>query len=260
MPDGADTILADRIIIGDAAAVLNTLPAGCADLVVADPPFNFGLDYGDGSKADRLDPADYLAFTDRWLAAARRVLSPAGAFWVQITPRWAGHVQVRLEALGLTWRNSPVWCYKFGPHQRHKFAPCHQQLFYFTAEPGSFTFNADEVRVPSDRQVKYRDRRANPAGRVPGDVWTFKRIAGTHRERRRHVCQTPEQLLERVVRACTNPGDLVLDPFAGSGTTLAVAKRLGRRFLGIEKNPETAARAEKRLLLARDLFIAAAEK
>ena len=120
-------------------------------------------------------------------------------------------------------------------------------------DPEHFTFNVEAIRVPSARQLVYADRRANPAGRLPDDTWIlrpqdlpegfqpdddtwyFPRVCGTFKERAGwHGCQMPEQLLGRIIRACSNEDDLVLDPFAGSGTTLAVAKKLGRRFVGFE--------------------------
>jgi DNA modification methylase len=234
-----------EVITGDCVEVLNGLPAGFADLVFADPPFNIGLDYP--GHDDRLPRSEYLAWTDRWLAAVVRSLSPSASLFVQIAAELAGYLQVRLDGLGLHWRNTVVWHYTFGPNQKRKFAPCHQQVLYYVRDPGRFTFNADAVRVPSDRQTKYNDRRADPRGKVPGDVWAVPRVCGTFKERRGHVCQTPEALLRRVVAVASNPGDLVLDPFAGTGTTLAVARQMGRRFLGVEKSPVTADLARARL-------------
>ena len=120
-----------------------------------------------------------------------------------------------------------------------------------------FTFNDGDpaVRIKSDRQKKYNDRRANPDGKLPGDVWTeFPRVCGTFKERVGwHPCQMPEALLERIVCACSRPGDVVLDPFAGSGTTLAAAARQGRRWIGVELSEKYARRAEKRIAAALDL-------
>ena len=129
-----------------------------------------------------------------------------------------------------------------------------------------FTFNVDAIRVPSARQLVYGDSRANPTGRLPDDTWIlrpqdvpqsftpeedtwyFPRVCGTFKERAGwHGCQMPEQLLGRIIRACSNPGELVLDPFAGSGTTLTTAKKLDRRFLGFELSAEYAERVEARL-------------
>src|SRR5260370_31474 len=128
-----------------------------------------------------------------------------------------------------------------------------------------FTFNADEFRVASARQTTYADRRANPAGKVPDDTWILRpqedgsffraeedtwyvsRVCGTFRERTGHPCQMPEALLERIIRVSSKPGDLVFDPFAGSGTTLAVAKRLDRHYLGFELSTEDAEQVRLRL-------------
>jgi site-specific DNA-methyltransferase (adenine-specific) len=235
----------NTILTGECLTVLPTLPAGSADLVFADPPFNTGLGYP--GYEDRLPRDAYLAFTDRWLAAVARVLSPAGSLFVQIADEWAGYLQVRLDGLGLARRNTIIWAYGFGPHQQRKFGRDHQQILYYVADPRRFTFNADAVRVPSARQAKYRDRRADPRGRVPGDVWHFPRVCGTFRERRSHCCQTPEGVLECIVRVASNPGDLVLDPMCGTGTAAAVARRLGRRYIGIELHGPTADLARRRL-------------
>jgi site-specific DNA-methyltransferase (adenine-specific) len=137
-------------------------------------------------------------------------------------------------------------------------------------DPKRFTFHDQEIRVPSARQLVYFDSRANPAGRLPddtwilrpqdvldgfapeGDTWYVPRVCGTFKERAGwHGCQMPEQLLGRIVRACSNPGDVVLDPFGGSGTTLAVAKKLHRRFLGFELSPDYAAAIQTRLDAAK---------
>lgn len=141
---------------------------------------------------------------------------------------------------------------------------------------GSFTFNRDAVAVPSARQTTYSDRRANPKGKLPDDTWYLRpqetdgryfqpdsdtwyepRLCGTFKERTSwHPCQLPESLLERVIKVSSNPGDLVFDPFVGSGTTLAVANRLGRRWLGCELSPDYAERALRRIQDAapKDLF------
>jgi site-specific DNA-methyltransferase (adenine-specific) len=235
----------DTVLTGDCLDVLPTLPAGCADLVFADPPFNNGTAYR--GYRDRLPRAEYLARINHWLAAWVRVLSPTGSLFVQIPDEWAGYLQLRLDTLGLAWRNTIVWAYRFGTHQEAKFGRDHQQLLYFARDPRRFTFNADAVRVPSLRQTKYRDKRADPRGRVPGDVWEFPRVCGKFRRRKGHACETPEELLERVVKVASNPGDLVLDPMCGSGSALAVAKSLGRRYLGVGLSPDTAELARRTL-------------
>jgi site-specific DNA-methyltransferase (adenine-specific) len=231
------------------------LSAGTVDLAFADPPFNIGYKYD--IYHDRRPKDDYLAWTEKWLAAVRRVLKPAASFYVAIGDEYAAEVKIRLDALGLTMRNWIVWHYTFGVNCTRKFNRSHGHIFYYVVDPKDFTFNADAVRVPSDRQTTYSDRRANPVGKLPNDVWFFRpesdtwsvpRVCGTFKERMvGFPCQMPEAVLERIIRASSNVGDLVLDPFAGSGTTLAVAKRLRRRYLGIELSPNYAELATKRL-------------
>lgn len=237
----------NTVITGDCLDVLPTLPEGCADLVFADPPFNIGFKYD--VYRDSRPRGEYLAWADRWLAAVLRVLAPHGSLWVHVGEEIAAEYRVRLDALGLTWRNTIIWHYTFGPHQRNKFGRDHSCLLHYVRNPKRFTFNADAIRVPSKRQTVYRDKRADPRGRVPGDVWTVPRVCGRFRERNKtgHGCQMPEAVLERVIRVASNPGDLVLDPFAGTGTTLAVAKKLGRRYLGVELSEQYADGARRRL-------------
>jgi site-specific DNA-methyltransferase (adenine-specific) len=253
----------DQILTGDCLEHLAALPAGCVDLAFADPPFNIGYEYD--VYRDRRARDEYLKWTDRWLTAVRRVLKPDGSFYVAIGDEYAAEMKVRLDALGLTMRNWIVWHYTFGVNCTRKFNRSHAHIFYYVADPKHFTFNAKEVRVPSARQTTYADRRANPAGKLPddtwvlrpqeedrcfspgGDTWYVARVCGTFKERTDHPCQMPEAVLERIVKVSSNPDDLVLDPFAGSGTTLATAKRLGRRYLGIELSESYAERVRERL-------------
>jgi site-specific DNA-methyltransferase (adenine-specific) len=159
-----------------------------------------------------------------------------------------------------------VWYYTFGVHCKNKFTRSHAHLFHFVKDPNRFTFHADAVAVPSARQLVYADARANPKGRIPDDTWIlrpqdcfdglkpnedtwyFPRVNGTFKERAGfHGCQMPEQLLGRIIRSCSNPEDVVLDPFSGSATTLAVAKKLGRHFLGFDLSQEYVALGTERL-------------
>jgi site-specific DNA-methyltransferase (adenine-specific) len=253
----------DEVRTGDCLKVLAELPPASVDLAFADPPFNIGYDYDVYN--DRQGRADYLEWTGRWLQAVRRVLKPAASFYVAIGDEYAAEMKVQLDELGLTLRNWIVWHYTFGVSCSRKFNRSHAHIFYYVVDPRRFTFNANSVRVPSARQTTYADRRANPAGKLPDDTWVLRpqeeprcfaedsdtwyvaRVCGTFRERTGHPCQMPEAVLERIIKVSSNPGELVLDPFAGSGTTLAVAKRLGRRYLGIELSADYAERVRQRL-------------
>ena len=139
----------DRIRQGDCLALLAELPAACVDLAFADPPFNIGYEYD--AYDDRRARADYLAWTEKWLAAVRRVLKPTASFYVAIGDEYAAEVKVRLDALGLTMRNWIVWHYTFGVSCAKKFNRSHAHVFYYVVNPNRFHFDADAVRVPSAR-------------------------------------------------------------------------------------------------------------
>ncbi|MGL6096977.1 MAG: DNA-methyltransferase [Fimbriiglobus sp.] len=257
----------DEVWSGDCVQLLRTLPAGVVDLAFADPPFNIGYDY-DVYK-DRRGKDEYLAWTDIWLGAVKRVLKPTGSLFVAIGDEYAAEMKVLLDKHDLGMRNWIIWHYTFGVNCTKKFNRSHAHIFYYVMNPREFTFNPDGVRVPSARMTTYADRRANPVGKLPDDTWVLRpqetdehfqsdsdtwavsRICGTFKERTGHPCQMPEAVLERIIRSASNPGDLVLDPFAGSGTTLAVAKRLKRKFLGIELSDNYAHAIRDRLNAVR---------
>jgi site-specific DNA-methyltransferase (adenine-specific) len=235
------------------------------DLVFADPPFNIGYDYD--IYDDRRGTESYLDWCKAWGREVARTLKPDGAFWLAIGDEYAAEMKVLFHReLGLSLRSWVIWYYTFGVNCTRKFSRSHAHLFYFVNDPKRFTFNDQAIRVPSARQLIYFDSRANPQGRLPDDTWILRpqdvpegfapesdtwyvpRVCGTFKERAGwHGCQMPEQLLGRIIRACSNPGETVLDPFGGSGTTLAVAKKLGRRFLGFELSTDYAAAITTRL-------------
>jgi site-specific DNA-methyltransferase (adenine-specific) len=245
---------------------LANVPAGSIDLVFADPPFNIGYEYD--TYDDRQSRDEYLAWCRRWIEAVYRGLKPTGTFWLAIGDERAAELKLLSQDIGFHCRSWVIWYYTFGVNCTHKFSRSHAHLLYFVKDPATFTFREEDPqnRVPSARQLVYADRRANPRGRLPDDTWIlrpqdlgdcftadedtwyFPRVAGTFKERAGfHGCQMPEQLLARIIRTCSNEGELVVDPFSGSATTLVVAKKLGRRFLGFEISEEYALRGNKRL-------------
>lgn len=255
----------DQIVAGDCIESLKNLPDGCVDLVFADPPFNIGYKYD--VYDDRKSVDEYLDWTKRWVEQVHRVLKPNGAFWLAIGDDFAAELKVLAQRdVGFHLRNWVIWYYTFGVHCKKKFTRSHTHLLYFVRDKKNFTFNDMEIRVPSARQLVYGDKRANPKGRVPDDTWIlrpqdipesfqaeddtwyFPRVAGTFKQRAGfHGCQMPEQLLGRIIRSCSNPGDLVLDPFGGSGSTLVVAKKLERHYLGFELSVDYVEKINERL-------------
>ena len=255
----------NTVIHGDCIEGLARVADGSVDLAFADPPFNIGYDY-DVYK-DRRGADEYVAWTQRWGAEIARVLKPDGTFWLAIGDEYAAELKILFQReLGFRCRSWVIWYYTFGVNCKTKFSRSHAHLFHFVRDPSSFTFNDGAVRVPSARQLVYGDRRAHAAGRLPDDTWIlrpqdlpegfqgdqdtwyFPRVCGTFKERAGfHGCQMPEQLLGRIIKVSSNPGELVLDPFAGSGSTLVTAKKLGRDYLGFELSANYFKRIRQRL-------------
>ncbi len=250
-----------RIYIGDCREIIPTIPECAAkqvDLVFADPPFNWSVPYDHWH--DGMPRNDYLDFTYGWLKTCADSLAPHGAMWVNIPDDTAAEIVVYLKRLGLHMVNWCVWHYRFGQNNKARFINSKVHALYFAWEDDAKKrrWNPQRVLEMSDRASTYGDKRTlakkdgMPAGmRVPMDVWygpNWGRIQGNNKERRpRHHNQLPEVYLERVIEACSNPGDLVMDPFHGSGTTGVVAHELDRRFIGCEFSVQNAKSAFERM-------------
>lgn len=253
----------NTVVRGDCVKVMDKMVPLSVDLVVADPPFNIGYTYD--VHDDRMSDRDYLLWTRRWMEAAGHVLKPEGSIWVAICDEYAGELVCLLKELGFHMRNWVIWYYTFGVATTKKFGRSHTHLLYFTRGK-QFKFNNRHIRVPSARQTTYNDSRAEDGGKVPDntwilrpqdvpktfepghDCWYYPRVAGTHKARHDFITtQMPERVLERIILACSEPDDLVLDPFLGSGTTAAVAKKLARQYVGIELSQTYAKKARERI-------------
>ncbi len=264
----AVTLAKNRIYQGDCIDLLGQTDEGSVNLVFADPPFNIGYEYDiydDAKKAH-----DYLSWCRRWIKGVHRVLKSNGTFWLAIGDEFAAELKIESQKAGFHCRSWVIWYYTFGVNCRNGFSRSHTHLFHFVKDPKDFTFDRvhPEVRVKSARELVYADNRANPNGRLPDntwitrpqdapdflsfnpihDTWYFARVAGTFKEREGfHGCQMPEQLLARIIRISSRPQELVLDPFGGSGTTMCVAKKLGRQWVGFELSADYAKYINERL-------------
>ena len=217
---------------GDALALFADVLAESIDLLIADPPYNLGKNYGNNHDDKGFE--DYLAFSRGWLTQACRVLKPTGTLYVFMGVRFISYLYDILDReLGLQFNSWICWHYTQGMGRRVGFSPRHDDILMFN-KSGEFTFNLDAVRVPQ----KYYRARNNMRGANPGDVWEFSHVHYCNGNRQAHPTQKPEGLLERMVLASSNPGDTILDPFAGSGTTLRVCQQLRRSCIGFELNPE----------------------
>ncbi|MBN1592513.1 MAG: site-specific DNA-methyltransferase [Candidatus Coatesbacteria bacterium] len=242
-----------EVYVGDCREVLAGLPAESVELIFADPPFNWNVPYS-GWK-DNMRRTDYLTFTYEWLDACIRVLKSNGSLWVNIPDDWAAEIVVHLKERGLQMVNWCIWHFRFGQCRDANFIVSKVHVLYFAKDRKSRIWNPDDILVPSDRASIYNDARTRstrrPGLRVPLDVWYgdyLGRIQGANKERRPgHHNQIPETYMQRVIMGCSNEGDLVLDPFLGSGTTCTVARALNRRSIGIEFSEPTAASAFERI-------------
>ncbi len=261
----------DTVQTGDCVAGMRRLPDGCIDLAFCDPPFNIGFEYD--TYQDRRADDEFLGWCREWLRQVQRVLKPDGTLWVAIGDEYVAELKVMLtRELGFHLRSWVVWYYTFGVNCVRNFSRSHTHLLYLVKDPQRFTFIADDpnLRVPSARQRVYRDSRGDPSGRLPDNTWILRpqealesfgadedtwhvpRVNGTFRERQGfHGCQMPEQVLGRIIRACSLEGETILDPFLGSGTTAVVAKKLDRRYVGFELSAAYAEQARERISVVR---------
>ena len=248
-------VAADTIILGDCLEELRKLPDRCCDLVFADPPYNLQLGGDllrpDNSKVDAVDDdwdqfesfAAYDTFTKAWLGECRRILKDDGALWVIGSYHNIFRVGATLQDLGFWILNDIVWR-KSNPMPNFKgtrFTNAHETMIWATKSRGGkrYTFNTDAMKMANDELQMRSD-------------WSLPLCTGEERLKdeagvKAHPTQKPEALLHRLILASTRPGDVILDPFFGTGTTGAAAKRLGRRFIGIEREEAYAKLAKERI-------------
>ncbi len=256
---GVRALPIDAIIRGDCIAAMRALPDACVDMVFADPPYNLQLG-GDlfrpeGGRVDAVDNdwdkfdslSAYDAFSRAWLKEARRILKPDGSLWVIGSYHNIFRVGSVLQDEGFWILNDIVWR-KANPMPNFKgtrFTNAHETLIWAAkGEKARYTFNYRAMKTLNDELQMRSD-------------WTFPICGGPERIKRNgvkaHPTQKPEALLYRILLACTKPGDIVLDPFFGTGTTGAVAKRLGRHWIGIEREDDYIDVAEERIAAALPL-------
>lgn len=230
-----------EIICGDAITELKKIPDFTVDLVVTDPPYNLNKNYGNNQ--DKLAFDEYIEFSRRWLNECYRVLKPTGSIYVFMGMRYISYIfNIMEQELGLYFNSWITWYYTQGIGKTKGYSPRHDDILMFT-KSNKFTFNLDDIRVPQ----KYYRSVNNMRGSNPGNVWEFSHVHYCNKNRKNHPTQKPEGLYERIILASSNEGDLVLDPFVGSGTALRVCQNTGRNCIGIDINPDYVSMAKERL-------------
>lgn len=298
--DYRDNIL-DKVTLGGIVETLSRIPSESADLILLDPPYNLGVEYG--VHHDKMTPGAYLRWCAVWLDQAAAALKPSGSLFVLISDEFVSELKIVAHAkfalddrsgeIGTSiWRlatrsgdpngkqdksnralhprHHVIWMYTFGVNSPKKLTRSHTHILHFVKSPEKHAWYPDDpaVRIPSARQAVYNDPRANPKGRLPDDTWIYlasqlpehpgldvwhiPRVCGTFKEKQGTANQLPEALVARIVRLSTKPGDLVVDGFCGSGTTAAVAKKLGRHFVTCDTSPAEVAIARRRLASVKE--------
>ncbi len=229
-----------KLYQGDCLTVLPKLETGTADLVFADPPFNLKKDYGSGI-SDEMSRDDYIAWCDQWIAASLPLLKEGGAFFLYNLPAWNVELGHLLNRRGMMFRHWVAIDIKFSLPIQGKLYPSHYSLLYYTKGKPRF-FNRPRVPIPVCRHCggdikDYGGHRSklNPAGLNLTDVWTDIPPVRHASTKRRSANELSIKLLRRVLDIATAPGDLVVDPFGGAGTTYLAAEEMHRHWVGIEK-------------------------
>ena len=241
---------------GDCMELLAKLPKASIPLTVTSPPYNIGKSYEAVRAVD-----DYLDWCEEWISWIHDATSEDGAFWLNL-----GYLSLpdRAKAIPipyLLWDRVPffliqevVWNYGAGVAARQSFSPRNEKFLWYVKDEAHYTFDLDAVRDPNVKypnQKKNGKLKCNPLGKNPTDVWQFPKVtSGTNRssrERTAHPAQFPMAVVERIVKACSSPGDVVLDPFVGSGSLIEAAVRNGRRAIGFEISADYVDMAAQRL-------------
>jgi len=246
----------DTIHHGDVRELFSALPAESIDLIVSSPPYNLGKEY-----ESKRALAVYLDEQAEVLRACTRVLKQTGSLFWQVGA-FADNgtlipLDIRffsiLESCGLVPRNRIIWVRPHGVHARRKFSCRHETILWFT-KSDDYVFDLDAIRVPQKYQNKKHWRgdkkgelSGHPDGKNPGDIWMFQNVKHNHEEQTIHPCAFPEDLITRIMLPTTKPGDIVLDPYMGSGTVAVVARDFGRHYLGAETDARYHSVAIRRL-------------
>lgn len=246
-----DTVAADHVVLAtDCMDQLAHVPDGSARLLFCDPPYNLHKSFGNNMDGRWSSPAAYAAWVLERIDRALPKLTADASVMIMGHPRHSAYLIPGLDARKLHYTNHIIYHYTAGKPERSQFARRHEVILYYRRRSDNCYFNIEPVRVEPVR----RDPGSHPDGANPGDVWQIHSVRWNSRERVRgpdgriaHATQKPLRLLRRLLLAATAPGDIILDPFAGTGTAAVAAMQLGRRSYSIELNAEYAAIARRRL-------------
>lgn len=239
---------------------------GSVSLIVTSPPYNIKVRYGNVHKngkvikskgikyKDNLSEDEYRQLLRKVFNECKRVLKQNGSIWINIKNRFDDDIIIPPFWItdffdDMFLKNIIIWNFDWGGATNKRFSPRYEYVFWFTKDKKDYIFNLDNVKIPA---LNYRPDRFRSQWKNPSDVWYMQIVSGNYPERTSHPAQYPEELIERIIKVASNEGDVVLDPFVGSGTTARVAKDLNRKYIGYESNPEYVEICKKRLALPKN--------
>lgn len=200
---------------------------GKVQMAFLDPPDNEGRQYD--AYTDKIPNTTYEELLRQWIIKACKLTD--GPVFVSLAEKWVGVIEYMIWIREIKLIRRLYWHYTFGQNNKKSYSPCIRPIYWLNDQ----TIYPKEIYIPSARQEKYGDKRANPEGKMPENLWEFPRICGTFKERRKwHPTQHPEALIKRIILGHSRPGDIILDPFVGSGTTALVCHETSRQCVGID--------------------------
>ena len=254
----------EQFINADCIATMRDLTPGSVNLIVTSPPYNADKPYASYDDARTLK--EYESFADQWVEAAAGTLADNGAFWLNVGyTKTSDTTTLPLPYLyypiarkhGFHLIQEIVWHYEGGMSYKKRFSHRTERWMWFVKNPSDYVFNLDSVRdMALNRTV---DKRNNPLGKNPTDYWYFDRVvggSGASADKTHHPCQFPVPMIDRIVKACSNKNDVILDPFGGSGSTALSASNLDRSFISIDMDKSYHEAAMKRLENSEKAFFA----
>lgn len=247
-----------QIYLGDALTVLQNIPDESVDLIFVDPPYNIGKDFA-GRKDKWKTDEEYLSWCYQWIDLCINKLKSTGSFYVMTSTQFMPFFDIYIRKK-MTILSRIIWSYdSSGVQAKNYYGSMYEPILFCVKDKNKYTFNANSIMVEAKTgaQRKLIDYRKNPpqpykTEKVPGNVWNFARVRYRMEEYENHPTQKPISLLERIIKASSNEGDTVLDPFSGTFTTCFVAQQLQRRYIGIEIQEEYFKIGLRRLKLASE--------
>jgi len=246
-------VFKNNIIYGETINALKKMPAGSVKLIITSPSYEVGKEYEKGLSFNK-----YLKEHQEIIRECKRVLSEDGSIYWNVAQKPSNGEMLPLGAIfydlfkkeGYFLKNWIIWRFFGGLNCKKRLSGRYENILWFVKDTENFIFNLDQIRIPAKWN---KDKRNNPLGKNPTDFWEFEnvweinRVVNVSKQKTKHPCQFPEEMVRRIVEASSNEGDIVLDIFNGSGTTCKVANRLNRSFIGIDRNKKYCKIALKRI-------------